>query len=65
MEVPSSPKAFTRRQKIDGTSDSICLKCFLTVSVATDDRKKGALDRAEHTHQCSAKRLRRLATKVG
>ena len=39
----------TRRQNPDGTTDSICRKCFVTVitAVRTTD-----LDRAEQDHTC-------------
>jgi hypothetical protein len=44
--------AFTHRKNQDGTTDSICRRCFVTVVTASREED---LDRAEHTHCCDAK----------
>ena len=43
------PLKFTRRANGDGTIDSICRNCFITVATA---QREADLDRAEHTHHC-------------
>jgi hypothetical protein len=45
---------YTHRQNPDGTTDSICRKCFATVVTAS---RKEDLDRAEHCHACDPKAL--------
>lgn len=40
---------FTRRPNADGTTDSICNKCFVTVVTAIGE---GELDQAEKHHLC-------------
>lgn len=45
--MPGSP--FTHRPNADGTTDSICNKCFITVVTALGE---GELDRAEKRHVC-------------
>lgn len=46
--------AFSHRPNPDGTTDSICKKCFLTVVNA---RWEADLDRAEQNHSCDPKEL--------
>lgn len=41
--------AYAHRQNADGTIDSICRNCFITVTTASSD---GDLTRAEHDHTC-------------
>lgn len=46
----SSRKAhFMRRTNTNGTMDSICCKCFVTVATVS---REFELDRAERTHRC-------------
>lgn len=40
---------FVRRTNINGTMDSICCKCFVTVATA---RREFELDGAERNHTC-------------
>ena len=49
MEI-SSPVAFKHRKNLDGSWDSICMKCFLTV---TTTAKEHDLHEAEHSHDCA------------
>lgn len=46
------PSAFTHRQNHDGTTDSICRRCFATIVTAPREED---LDRAEHSHCCDPK----------
>jgi hypothetical protein len=48
---------FVRRFNPDGTTDSICRKCFLTVATATWEAD---LDSAEQCHKCDPSRLEYL-----
>ncbi|MGH9588962.1 MAG: hypothetical protein ACRD25_01145 [Terracidiphilus sp.] len=41
--------AYARRQNADGTTDSICRNCFVTVTTASWE---GDLTCAEHDHAC-------------
>lgn len=41
--------AYARRQNANGTTDSICRHCFITVITASWE---GELSRAEHDHTC-------------
>lgn len=41
--------AYAHRRNTDGTTDSICKNCFVTVSTASGE---GDLKRAEHDHLC-------------
>lgn len=43
-------RRFVRRHNQDGTVDSICLRCFLTIGTAHD---QSALQEFETTHQCT------------
>jgi hypothetical protein len=47
---------FTHRLNDDGTMDSICHKCFITVATA---RSGAALEREEQKHCCDALLLER------
>ena len=40
---------YSRRENPDGTMDSICRKCFVTVVTAW---RETDLNRAEHSHTC-------------
>jgi hypothetical protein len=46
---------FVRRTNQNGTTDSICCKCFVTVATA---RRESELDRPERTHVCDPALLR-------
>lgn len=48
------PTAYTHRQNPDGTTDSVCRKCFATVVTAS---RQVDLDHAEHSHCCDLKAL--------
>lgn len=52
---------FVRRPKSDGTTDSICTRCFLTVATATWEAD---LDSAEQGHECNPWRLENLRKSV-
>jgi hypothetical protein len=45
---------FPHRHNPDGTIDSICAKCFVTVATS---RKESELEEAEKTHDCDPFRL--------
>jgi len=45
---------FVRRANLNGSIDSICTKCYVTVATATLDAD---LDSAEPRHQCDSWRL--------
>ena len=47
---------FIHRLNSDGTIDSICRECFLTVATATSTAD---LEREEHQHTCDAWLLQR------
>jgi len=47
--LPVTPVAYGRRRNLDGTIDSICRKCFVTVATA---RREAGLHRAERSHTC-------------
>jgi hypothetical protein len=53
---PSQPE-FVHRSNPDGTIDSVCRKCFVTVGSAVWEAD---LDPAERLHVCDAFRLKRL-----
>lgn len=46
--------AYAHRRNIDGTTDSICKNCFITVIRAS---REGDLARAEHDHICDRSTL--------
>ena len=46
---------FVRRANRNGTTDSICCKCFITVATA---RRESELDGPERTHVCDPTLLR-------
>ena len=46
----SSPVAFKRRKNLDGSWDSICLKCYLTV---TTTAMEDDLQEPEQSHNCA------------
>jgi hypothetical protein len=48
------PTAYTHRRNPDGTTESVCRKCFTTVVTASRDAD---LDNAEHSHLCDPKAL--------
>jgi hypothetical protein len=48
MEI-SSPATFKHRNNPDGSWDSICAKCFLTVHSAA---KEDDLPKSEQSHNC-------------
>ena len=50
MRIQTKP-AFAHRANPDGTHDSICLCCYLTVGSADDE---SLLSKFELTHQCWA-----------
>jgi hypothetical protein len=43
---------FIHRRSNDGSWDSICNQCFLTVVSAADLKKEVALDKMEQAHVC-------------
>lgn len=45
----SSAASFRHRHNPDGTWDSICMKCFLTVKTAA---KEDDLEKSEKSHDC-------------
>lgn len=47
--MPSFKPRFVRRANANGTTDSICCKCFMTVATA---RRELELDWPEHGHVC-------------
>jgi len=47
--LPVTSVAYGRRRNLDGTTDSICRKCFVTVATA---RQETDLHCAEHSHTC-------------
>ncbi|HEV2326332.1 MAG TPA: hypothetical protein VGS10_20515 [Terracidiphilus sp.] len=47
-------RAYSHRQNPDGTTDSVCRKCFATVVTAS---RQTDLDHAEHSHCCDPKAL--------
>ena len=51
--MPSLPD-FVRRSNLNGTVDSICTKCYVTVATATWEAD---LDLAEPRHKCDSWRL--------
>jgi hypothetical protein len=51
------PLKFTHRPREDGTVDSICLGCFQTVAVTTDESDRETLEAA---HKCSGMDLATL-----
>jgi hypothetical protein len=56
--MASSPQPdFVRRAIPDGTTDSICEKCFVIVATATCEAD---LDSAERCHKCDPSRLEYL-----
>lgn len=46
------PTAYTHRRNSDGTTDSICRRCFATVVTASREED---VDHAEHSHCCDPK----------
>jgi hypothetical protein len=52
--LSSVESAFARRVNPDGTTDSICRKCFVTVGSSTWEAE---LERAERIHRCDPYRL--------
>jgi hypothetical protein len=54
--MDSSPLqlAFSRRANADGTTSSICPRCYVTVGAAT---RAADLDHAERAHHCDPTRL--------
>lgn len=57
----SSQSGFVRRSNPDGTTDSICRQCFVTVATATGEAD---LDSAEPCHKCDPSRLAYLKNAV-
>lgn len=57
---PSEPdcSGFARRANHDGSFDSICRQCFVTVHTS---HREAELDRAERDHLCAPEELERLA----
>ena len=47
--VSLSEISFVRRISADGTTHSICIRCFVTIVIAT---RESDLDRAEQNHAC-------------
>lgn len=45
----SDPSKFAHRKNADGTVDSICLKCFITVDHGDEEAD---LDVSEYIHMC-------------
>jgi hypothetical protein len=54
---PVNELRFRLRQNWDGTLDSICLKCFLTVAHGRDESARALL---EHCHVCDPLHLARF-----
>jgi hypothetical protein len=54
----TKPAAFSHRQLSDASWESICLRCFRTVAVATTE---DVLREAEAQHTCSIADLRWLS----
>lgn len=52
---------FVRRCNQDGTTDSICTKCFVTVATATWEAD---LASAEQRHKCDSSRIENLRKSV-
>jgi hypothetical protein len=52
---------FVHRSNPNGTTDSICTKCFLTVATA---KWEANLDSAEQTHKCESWRVERFKKSV-
>lgn len=46
------PTAYTHRRNSDGTTDSVCRRCYVTVVTAC---READLDCAEHNHHCDPK----------
>jgi hypothetical protein len=59
MALSSAP--FVRRFNLNGTMDSICNHCFLTVATAASETD---LDSAERCHECDPWRLESLRASV-
>ncbi len=59
--MASSAHDFVRRFNPDGTTDSICTKCFFTIATATWEAD---LDSAERDHKCDLWRLDDLRKSV-
>ena len=52
----SQKEPFPRRLNADGSYDSICPRCFLTIARGSSERE---LDDAEQNHACELQELRR------
>lgn len=61
FEMASSLPAFVRRSNPNGNIDSICTKCYATVTVSA---REAELDSAELRHQCESWRLERFRKQV-
>lgn len=48
--------AFTHRQRVDGTWDSICMKCHLTVVAQAKVHTEEELDVTDEQHICNFSR---------
>ena len=55
----SDPSKFAHRRDADGTFDSICLKCFITVHRGEDEED---LDVSEYIHICDLDALSSFAS---
>jgi hypothetical protein len=53
MQTPS------RRAKLDGSSDSICLQCLLTIADGTAEDRQGQLN---STHECPSELMAQSRT---
>ncbi len=50
----SNPTKFAHRRNVDGSFDSICLQCFVTVQSGNEEED---LDVAEYIHVCDREAL--------
>lgn len=57
----ASPIRFAHRSNPNGTTDSICKQCFLTIGTASQKADLGA---AEEAHKCEPWRLESLKRPV-
>jgi len=55
---------FTHRQLANGSWQSICMKCFLTVIMGQDAREESDLQLGEQIHVCGMSRQELLAVEM-